>query len=143
MKDLNDIIEHPGVIQDIGIDYITVEILNQSACSACHSKSMCSMSEIEAKIVEVENRGYETFEKGEAVNVLLKKSLGFKALYISYLIPLLILMLILLSLSSLGIGELTIGLSVIVSLAVYYSGVYVFRNRFKREFVFTIEKLNE
>lgn len=143
MNNLNDIVEHPGVILEIGIDYITVEILNKSACSACHSKSMCSMSEVESKIIEVENRGYETFEKGEAVNVLLKKSLGFKALYISYLIPLLILMVILLSLSSSGVGELTTGLSVIASLAVYYSGVYLFRNKFKREFVFTIEKLNK
>ncbi len=143
MKNSGDIIEHKGEIIEIGIDYIMVEIISQSACSSCNAKSMCSMSEAESKVVEVENKGYEMFEVGETVNVILRKSLGFKALYISYLIPLLILILILLSLSSFGIGELTTGLSIIIALAVYYIGVYLLRDRFKREFVFTIEKLNK
>jgi sigma-E factor negative regulatory protein RseC len=143
MKNTGDIIEHQGEIIEIGIDYIMVEIISQSACSSCNAKSMCSMSETESKVVEVENKGYEMFEIGETVNVILRKSLGFKALYISYLIPLLILILILLSLSSFGIGELTTGLSIIMALAVYYIGVYLLRDRFKREFVFTIEKLNK
>jgi len=143
MKNSGDIIEHQGEIIEIGIDYIMVEIISQSACSSCNAKSMCSMSEAESKVVEVENKGNEMFEVGETVNVILRKSLGFKALYISYLIPLLILILILLSLSSFGIGELTTGLSIIIALAVYYIGVYLLRDRFKREFVFTIEKLNK
>ncbi|HNW48614.1 MAG: SoxR reducing system RseC family protein [Bacteroidales bacterium] len=143
MKNSGDIIEHQGEIIEIGIDYIMVEIISQSACSSCNAKSMCSMSETESKVVEVENKGYEMFEIGETVNVILRKSLGFKALYISYLIPLLILILILLSLSSFGIGELTTGLSIIMALAVYYIGVYLLRDKFKREFVFTIEKLNK
>ncbi len=143
MKNSGDIIEHQGEIIEIGIDYIMVEIISQSACSSCNAKSMCSMSETESKVVEVENKGYEMFEIGETVNVILRKSLGFKALYISYLIPLLILILILLSLSSFGIGELTTGLSIIIALAIYYIGVYLLRDRFKREFVFTIEKLNK
>ncbi len=143
MKNSGDIIEHQGEIIEIGIDYIMVEIISRSACSSCNAKSMCSMSEAESKVVEVENKGYEMFEIGETVNVILRKSLGFKALYISYLIPLLILILILLSLSSFGIGELTTGLSIIIALAVYYIGVYLLRDRFKREFVFTIEKLNK
>ena len=143
MKNSGDIIEHQGEIIEIGIDNIMVEIISQSACSSCNAKSMCSMSETESKVVEVENKGYEMFEIGETVNVILRKSLGFKALYISYLIPLLILILILLSLSSFGIGELTTGLSIIMALAVYYIGVYLLRDKFKREFVFTIEKLNK
>ena len=143
MKNSGDIIEHQGEIIEIGIDYIMVEIISRSACSSCNAKSMCSMSETESKVVEVENKGYEMFEIGETVNVILRKSLGFKALYISYLIPLLILILILLSLSSFGIGELTTGLSIIMALAVYYIGVYLLRDKFKREFVFTIEKLNK
>jgi len=143
MKNSGDIIEHQGEIIEIGIDNIMVEIISQSACSSCNAKSMCSMSEAESKVVEVENKGYEMFEVGETVNVILRKSLGFKALYISYLIPLLILILILLSLSSFGIGELTTGLSIIIALALYYIGVYLLRDRFKREFVFTIEKLNK
>ena len=63
--------------------------------------------------------------------------------FIYSIVTLLILILILLSLSSFGIGELTTGLSIIMALAVYYIGVYLLRDKFKREFVFTIEKLNK
>ncbi len=142
MMSRDDIIDHEGVIIDINQDYITVEILNSSACGACAAKGSCSLGEVEAKIVEVENSGYTQYEPGERVNVLLKKSLGHKALYISYLIPLLILVAILLSLSAAGAGDLLTGLAILGGLALYYSIVYLFRERFRKEYVFTIEKLN-
>ena len=137
-----EIIDHEGVIIDINPDFITVEIINKSACGACAAKGACSLGEVETKIVEVSNAGYTQYEPGERVNVLLKKSLGHKALYISYLIPLLILVAILLSLSTAGAGDLLTGLAILVGLALYYSIVYLLRERFRKEYVFTIEKLN-
>ncbi len=135
-------IDHEGVIVDINTDFITVEILNKSACGACAAKGACSLGEAETKLVEVANTGYSQFEPGERVNVLLKKSLGHKALYISYLIPLLILVAILLSLSAAGAGDLFTGLAILGGLAIYYSIVYLLREKFRKEYVFTIEKLN-
>jgi len=137
-----DNIEHEGVIIDIDREYISVEILSHAACSSCNAKSMCSLSEAKAKIIQVENKGFTLFQKGERVNVLLKRSLGFKALWISYLIPLLILLLLLLALSALGIDELSIGAGILASLALYYLAVYILRDKIKNEFIFTIEKLN-
>ncbi|MEN6618662.1 MAG: SoxR reducing system RseC family protein [Rikenellaceae bacterium] len=136
-------IEHEGVILDIDRDYISVEILNKSACSSCNAKSMCSMSDVKAKIIQIENRGFIFYEKGERVNVILKRSLGFKALWISYLIPLIILLVLLVALSAIGVNELLIGLSILVSLALYYFVVYLLRDKIKKEFIFTVEKLNE
>lgn len=135
-------IDHEGVIVDINTDFITVEILNKSACGACAAKGACSLGEAETKLVEVVNTGYSQFEPGERVNVLLKKSLGHKALYISYLIPLLILVALLLSLSAAGAGDLFTGLAILGGLAIYYSIVYLLREKFRKEYVFTIEKLN-
>ena len=135
-------IDHEGVIVDINTDFITVEILNKSACGACAAKGACSLGEAETKLVEVANTGYSQFEPGERVNVLLKKSLGHKALYISYLIPLLILVAILLSLSAAGAVDLFTGLAILGGLAIYYSIVYLLREKFRKEYVFTIEKLN-
>ena len=132
-----DIIEHEGVIIDISPDFITVEIMNKSACGACAAKGACSLGEVEAKVVEVANTGYIMYEPGERVNVMLAK-----ALYISYLIPLLILVAILLSLSAAGAGDLLTGLAILGGLALYYLIVYLFRERFRKEYVFTIEKLN-
>jgi positive regulator of sigma E activity len=137
-----DNIEHEGVIIDIDREYISVEILSHAACSSCNAKSMCSMSEVKAKVIQVENKGFTLFKNGEKVNVLLKRSLGFRALWISYLIPLIILLLLLLALSGFGIDELSIGLSILASLVIYYFAVYLMRDKIKKEFIFTIEKLN-
>lgn len=137
-----DRIEHEGVIIGIDSDFISVEILSQSACSSCNAKSMCSMSEVKAKIIQVENRGFNLYEKGERVNVLLKRSLGFRALWISYLIPLIILLVLLVVLSTVSVDELSMGLSVIAIIALYYFVVYLLRDKIKKDFIFTIEKLN-
>lgn len=139
---ISDNIEHEGVILDIDRDFISVEILNKSACASCNAKNMCSMSEVKAKIIQVENRGFTLFEKGERVNVLLKKSLGFRALWISYLIPLIILLTLLVALSAVGVNELLMGLYVLAALALYYFVVYLLRDKIKKEFIFTVEKLD-
>ncbi len=138
-----DNIEHEGVILDIDSDYISVEILNKAACASCNAKQMCSMSEVKAKIIQVENRGFTLYEKGERVNVLLKRSLGFKALWISYLIPLIILLVLLLALSAVGVEELLIALSILTFLALYYYVVYLLRDKIKKEFIFIVEKLDK
>lgn len=137
-----DRIEHEGVIIGIDSDFISVEILSQSACSSCNAKSMCSMSEVKAKIIQVENRGFNLYEKGERVNVLLKRSLGFRALWISYLIPLIILLVLLVVLPTVSVDELSMGLSVLAIIALYYFVVYLLRDKIKKDFIFTIEKLN-
>lgn len=138
-----DNIAHEGIILDIDSDYISVEIMNKSACASCNAKSMCSMSDVKAKVIQVENRGFTLYEKGEKVNVLLRRSLGFKALWISYLIPLIILLVLLLTLSAIGVKELLIGLSILVFLALYYFIVYLLRNKIKNEFIFIVEKLDK
>jgi len=140
MKEV-DYIDHEGKVIEANASYISVEILNKSACSSCHAKGACSMGDIKAKVVEVENRGIDVFNVGEIVNVKLKKTLGYKALWYSYLIPLIILMVLLLSLQSVGLSEPVIGLSIIGAISLYYLVIWLLRDRIKREFIFVVEKL--
>ncbi len=134
-------IEHQGEVVDIDSEYITVEIISHSACASCSSKSVCHLGETESKIIQIPNGGGEEYEVGERVNVLLKRSMGYKALWLSYIVPLVIMMVLLLVLSALKVSEPVMGLGVLLSLALYYLGVYVMRNRIKKEIIFTIEKL--
>lgn len=139
----DDKIEHKGVILSIYPDIISVEILNKSACVSCSSKSACFLGEVEAKVVQIDNTGYHFFEEGEEVNVILKKSLGFKALWLSYLVPLIILIVTLVVSSKLELSEPITGLSIIGAIALYYFVIYLLRNKMKKEFVFTIEKIKQ
>jgi len=136
-------IDHEGIVADIDQDFISVEITRQSACSSCGAKGLCSVSDSERGVIQVPNNGFTFYEVGEKVRVVLKRDMGFKAIWISYLIPLIILMILLLALSTFKIGELLVGLSIVVGLALYYLIVYFLRDKIKKEFVFTIEKFEK
>ena len=140
MKEV-DYIDHQGRVIEANASYISVEILNKSACASCHAKGACSLGDVKAKVVEVQNSGADLFQIGEIVNVKLKKTLGYKALWFSYLIPLIILMVLLLSLQAFGLSEPVIGLSIIGAVSLYYLIIWLLRDRLKKEFIFIVEKL--
>ena len=125
-------ISHKGVIKSITPELTTVEILSTSACAECHAKGMCGMSESKVKEISVPTDPYSVHEVGDEVQVMLKKSMGLKAVWISYVIPLFILMILILSLSSVNLGA-------IAGVALYYLVIYLFRNRLANDFVFYIK----
>ena len=118
----------------------TVEIISSSACSACHASGVCGMSEYTKKAVEVPTRAWENFTPGEEVNVVLKASMGHKAVWLAYVLPLLVLVAVLMGTLALGAGELTAGLGAIAGVALYYLFLWLFRDRLRNEYVFTIER---
>ena len=116
----NKTIDHEGVVKSITPSVISVEILNKSMCAACHAKSACTMSDMSIKTINVPNLQNESYEVGEEVLIVMKKTLGLRAVWISYVIPLIILMILLLSLP--------------------YLGVFLFKEKLAKEFTFAIEK---
>ena len=88
----NKTIDHEGVVKSITPSVISVEILNKSMCAACHAKSACTMSDMSIKTINVPNLQNESYEVGEEVLIVMKKTLGLRAVWISYVIPLIILM---------------------------------------------------
>ena len=131
-------IRHSGKILEITPDFTTVQIIVSSACSACHAKSLCGMSEDEEKVIMVPTDPYADHKVGDEVQVLTKMTMGLKAVWISYVIPLAVLMILILSLSSIFENELMTGLGSIAGVAVYYFGIWLFKDRLSNEFVFYI-----
>ena len=131
-------ISHRGKIMAITPELTTVEIISTSACAECHAKGMCGMSESKVKEISVPTDPYSSHEVGDEVDVVLKKSMGLKAVWISYVIPLFILMILILSLSSVTGNEAFVGLGSIAGVALYYLIIYFFRDRLAKDFVFYI-----
>lgn len=134
-------IAHKGKIIDINKDFTTVEILQQSACSACHAKSLCSLTDEATKIIQLPSDPWVKYEVGEEVNVEMRQSLGLKAVWLCYLVPLLVFMVVMFTLSKLGLGDLAVGLSSVASVILYYLILYIIRDKVSSEFVFVIKKL--
>ena len=132
-------ITHSGKILEINPDFTTVQIIVSSACAACHAKSMCGMSEDEEKVIMVPTDPYAGHQVGDEVQVMTKMTMGLKAVYISYVIPLAVLMILILSLSPVIGNELMLGLVAIAGVAVYYFFIWLFRDKLSNEFVFYIK----
>jgi sigma-E factor negative regulatory protein RseC len=132
-------IRHTGRILEIDKDFTTVEIVVSSACSSCHARTLCGMSEDQEKIIMVPTDPYSERKVGDEVEVKTKMSMGLKAVWISYVIPLAILMILILSLSSILESQVLCGLTAIGGVALYYFVIWLLRSRLQNEFVFYIE----
>lgn len=133
-------VSHKGMIVSVGKDKVSVQIVSESACSACHAAGLCGASESKKKIVDVPVYGDRSYSIGQEVEVCLARKMGLKAVLLSYVIPLVILLILVLSLSYIGFGELASGLVSIGGIAVYYLILYLCRNHLAEEYVFYIRK---
>ena len=132
-------IEHAGEVVNITPTQIEVSIINLSACSACHAKSICSTFDQKEKNISVINTG-QNVNIGDNVNVILKQSLGVRAVVLAYLLPVFFVMIVLLALTSLGIPELIAGISSLIMLMIYYVILYFFQDKLKKVYNFQIVK---
>ena len=130
---------HTGKVVSMTPTMTTVQIVSQSACSECHAAGLCGLSEYTEKAIEVPTSPSATYGVGDEVQVVLKASMGFKAVWIAYFLPLVVLLAIALGLIALGVSEVVAGLAGIGAVALYYLIVWLRRDRLRNEYVFTIQ----
>lgn len=134
-----DEITHKGIITAIDARSAQVRILQTSACGQCHAKSLCGISEEQEKIIEVPSDASTLYNVGDEVEVSLKRTMGMKAVWIAYVVPLIVLMAAIGTATLCGCTELFAGLAAIASVAVYYLVIFLCRKKLKNEFVFYIK----
>lgn len=132
-------ISHKGRVVSIDRYVTQVEIIQTSACASCHARSLCGYSDSKTKIVSVPTNAFAMLNVGDEVELCMKRSMGMKAVWIAYVIPLLVLMLAVLVSSACHLPELYTGLCAIAAVAVYYLVILCFRKRLNNEFVFYIK----
>jgi sigma-E factor negative regulatory protein RseC len=131
------IIEHDGIVQRSDDKSVTVKISSASACSGCHAGNSCTLSRTEEKIVDIQ--GYYKVAPGDKVTVLMKKTIGYSAVILGYLSPLILVMIMLIILTSLQLPELIAGAISIGILIPYYLLLFLFRQQISKKFTFTIK----
>jgi sigma-E factor negative regulatory protein RseC len=134
-------IEHTGIVTEIKDKELKVNILQASACAKCSISGACGVSEDNEKVINIHSIKASDYRQGEKVNVFYRRSLGFRALFLGYLLPFLILLTSLIILTTITQNE---GLSGLVSLGLlipYYLILYFTKDRIKKTFAFSIEKI--
>lgn len=139
MSNLNSI-EHKGRIDSIDGNKINVNFLAMSGCASCHAKGICSAADMQEKSVEVFDFTNQ-YKVGEEVNVILKQSLGFRALFLGYVLPFILVLLVLIILTAVTENEGIAGLSALLVLAPYYLILFLLRDKIRKKFTFTLNKI--
>lgn len=132
-------ISHKGKIVNMTPQVTTVSILQHAACGECHAAGICGMGDMAEKLVEVPTDPYGNYSVGDEVEVLLKASMGLKAVWLCYAIPLVVLLGTVVGLLSAGVEEAVAGLVGLAAIGLYYLLLYLFRNKLKNEYIFTIQ----
>lgn len=135
-------ISHIGRIVSIDSGKVSVEILSESACSACHAAGLCGASESKRKIIEVPRVAGFDMRTGQEVKVCLGRSMGLKAVLVSYVLPVIVLMAFIVVLPLLGFSELATGLVSIAGVCLYYFIVFLLRDRLSGKYEFYIKYVN-
>ena len=132
-------ITHKGRIVAIDPDITTIEIIAESACASCHAKGLCGLGEEKVKQIQVRTSAWTPRQVGDEVEVVLKKSMGYKAVFIAYGLPLVVLFAALMLLGALGVGELWAGLGTLGAVAVCYFVLFLFRNKISKDYSFFLK----
>ena len=117
---------------------VAVKIEVKSACSACHAKSMCSVSELSEKVIEAFPA--ESVSVGDSVVVEMEEKFGLKAVFYVFFIPF-VLMASTLFVSANFVSEALAALFSLLVLAPYALLLMLLKPYFAKQFVFVCRKI--
>lgn len=134
-------IEHAGIVKSVENGQVMVDIISHPSCLGCMAAGICDLSGRESK--QIKTAYNDTVQTGDAVTVVMKQSMGFRALFLGYLLPFLIVLAVLITLTSLSVSEPVSGLAAVLSLVPYYLSIYFKKEKIGKSFSFTIKKHTE
>ena len=132
-------IRHQGVVESIHGHHVQVRIVQVSACATCSIKGHCTTADAKEKRIDVFTAQTEAYQPGDSVWVVGQLSMGWWAVILAFLIPLVLLVTVLFTAHALTGHDLTaVGITLPV-LAAYYLLLWTQRYRMGRKFAFYIE----
>ena len=135
-----DIIKHRGIVEKVEGAHVVVRIVQTSACAACSAKGLCNASESKEKQVDVYEAG-ASYRIGEEVVLCGSTSMGMRAVFLAFGIPMLLLLFALFVTMRVTDGDaLVSSLVALFAVVPYYLVIYFMKDKLKSTFSFTIEK---
>ncbi len=138
---MSEIIYHTATVTQVEEGEVHVLISRSEACAACVNKSACAVKEGKPMIYVILVAQATQYHVGEQVRVGMKGSVGLRAVFYAYVLPL-VLMFIAFCVSLCVVhSELCQALIALGVLAVYYVVLSLFRKNFQSRFNYSIDKL--
>lgn len=136
---MSRIIEHPGTVLYIRNGVARIKITQYSACSGCHARSVCILSDCSEKTIDIPYTA-SALQAGDSVTITGSEQIGNKAVRLAFLYPSVIVFIALFAVFYYTENELTAGITALAALIPYYITLYFFRNILKKRLVFSIKQ---
>ena len=140
-----DCVEQKGIVIKKQEDKLVVKIEQKSTCSSCHARGACTSLDKKDKEIEITTKDVENYSIGDDVIITISTKLGMKAVFIAFVLPLILIVVALFL--SIKLFTLSQSLSALISLVVlsaYYFFLYKQNLFLSKQFNFTIkEKITE
>lgn len=134
-------IKHCGEVVRVSDNKVWVRMTVNSACSECHARAVCGVDESKDKVVEVKTSDAATYAVGESVEVALaNRSMGAKSVFLAYVVPFFVLLLVLVGLTIFGASEGLAAISAIAGVGLYYVGLWLMNSKVEKTIKFIITK---
>lgn len=136
-----DCVEQKGIVIKKQEDKLVVKIEQKSTCSSCHARGACTSLDKKDKEIEIKSKDTANYNIGDEVIITISTKLGLKAVFIAFVLPLILLVIALFL--SIKLFSLTQSLSALVSLlvvAAYYFFLYKQNLFLSKEFNFLIKE---
>lgn len=133
-----NVIKHSGTIRHIDAEKLIVVIHTVSACSSCHEKGACGISEQKDKEVELKPIPGREYAIGDLVEVKISRTAGLRAVLWAYLVPFAVLMTTLIVVWNITGNQELAGLLSLASLIPYFFILYLLRKRIAGRFSITL-----
>ncbi|MBQ2375117.1 MAG: SoxR reducing system RseC family protein [Bacteroidales bacterium] len=136
-----DCVEQKGIVIKKQEDKVIVKIEQKSTCSSCHARGACTSLDKKDKEIEIKTKDTQNYNIGDEVIITISTKLGMKAVFIAFVLPLILLVIALFL--SIKLFSLTQSLSALVSLlvvAAYYFFLYKQNLFLSKEFNFLIKE---
>lgn len=131
-------IKHDGIVIAVNGDgTVRVRIVQTSACASCKAKAMCASAETVEKEIDAVSDGLLAI--GDEAEVLVAEKIGWKAIFLAYILPFVVLLGSVLVLNEFMKEELA-GTIALCAMGVYYIVLGFFKNKIQKGFSFTARK---
>lgn len=130
-------VSHEGIIKKVDGNKVEVSVVAQAGCASCQLKGVCSVGEVQEKVVEVEMSGF-SFKEGQTVTIEMKQSLGTMAVLLGYVFPFVVILTGLIIFLQLGLDQGIAGILSLLLLVPYYGILYLSRKYLRKKFQYNL-----
>ena len=120
-----DCVEQKGIVIKKQEDKLVVKIEQKSTCSSCHARGACTSLDKKDKEIEIKSKDTANYNIGDEVIITISTKLGMKAVFIAFVLPLILIVVALFL--SIKLFTLSQSISALISLLVlsaYYFFLY-------------------